>query len=282
MSNGTEMEEAMSAPEEREPWQVMMSAHALCPTELSHPDKMRWMADYFLRAVSETKGDSADFPGVMPRCTFPRCACDMAIKVCEMPATPDAEAVVKESLAHSDHPMRVWDRTCPACNPEAEALENLRRQVREADAAFVKLQSYLAEHHPHVDHGNGIEDWAINALRSPGGADARDAVPEGCTPADAMALREGNFALAQELELLRQAVIQAVRDLAAFEKNSGIFVGRLNRVLLEALPDDYAALAREPEGGGVSAGDWVILVLASLGGAVIGVAIEKFLIRRKP
>lgn len=27
---------------------TMMSAHAYCPTDLPHPDRMRWMADYFL------------------------------------------------------------------------------------------------------------------------------------------------------------------------------------------------------------------------------------------
>lgn len=29
-------------------WQVMMAANNLCPTERSTPDRMRWMADYFL------------------------------------------------------------------------------------------------------------------------------------------------------------------------------------------------------------------------------------------
>ena len=28
---------------------VMMSAHALVPTELSHPERMQWMADYFMK-----------------------------------------------------------------------------------------------------------------------------------------------------------------------------------------------------------------------------------------
>jgi len=32
----------------KEAWQVMMSADALCPTERSHPERMRWMAGYFL------------------------------------------------------------------------------------------------------------------------------------------------------------------------------------------------------------------------------------------
>ncbi len=27
---------------------VMMSAHALCSTDASHPERMQWMADYFL------------------------------------------------------------------------------------------------------------------------------------------------------------------------------------------------------------------------------------------
>jgi hypothetical protein len=42
-----------------EPWQVMMSAHALCPTDKSHPDRMRWMAEYFT-LVSDTLTPSAE------------------------------------------------------------------------------------------------------------------------------------------------------------------------------------------------------------------------------
>lgn len=33
---------------ENSAWQVMASAHALCPSEQPHLDKMRWMASYFL------------------------------------------------------------------------------------------------------------------------------------------------------------------------------------------------------------------------------------------
>lgn len=28
---------------------VMMSAHALCPTDLPHPERMQWMAEYFMK-----------------------------------------------------------------------------------------------------------------------------------------------------------------------------------------------------------------------------------------
>jgi rubrerythrin len=38
--------------QERTADRVMMSAHALCPLHLSHPDKMRWMAAYFLENYS--------------------------------------------------------------------------------------------------------------------------------------------------------------------------------------------------------------------------------------
>lgn len=43
----------------REAGHVMMSAHALCPTEQAHPERMRWMAAYFLAnyPVSPAKPD---------------------------------------------------------------------------------------------------------------------------------------------------------------------------------------------------------------------------------
>lgn len=47
-------------------------------------------------------------------------------------------------------------------SPEAEA--DLRRQMREAVEAFARLQSFLMSHYPSVPKGEGIEQWAINAL----------------------------------------------------------------------------------------------------------------------
>lgn len=40
------MSDRKSSPS-RDPGRVMMSAHALCPTEMPHPERMRWMANYF-------------------------------------------------------------------------------------------------------------------------------------------------------------------------------------------------------------------------------------------
>lgn len=41
------------------------------------------------------------------------------------PEGADARDAVKvpEPVAHNDHPMRHWDRTCPACNPLAQRAE---------------------------------------------------------------------------------------------------------------------------------------------------------------
>lgn len=39
-----------------EPGRVMMSAHALCPTDMPHPKRMQWMADYFLKNVAPPAG----------------------------------------------------------------------------------------------------------------------------------------------------------------------------------------------------------------------------------
>jgi hypothetical protein len=38
----------------RSPQSIMMSAHALCPSEITaHPARMRWMADYFMRELAK-------------------------------------------------------------------------------------------------------------------------------------------------------------------------------------------------------------------------------------
>lgn len=34
------------------PKYVMMSAFALCPDELSHPERMNWIAEYFMREMN--------------------------------------------------------------------------------------------------------------------------------------------------------------------------------------------------------------------------------------
>lgn len=42
--------------------QVMMSAHALCPTELSHPARMRWMAEYFMANFQQSATSAEPAP----------------------------------------------------------------------------------------------------------------------------------------------------------------------------------------------------------------------------
>jgi hypothetical protein len=44
-----EVHGVMGAPAPRQAGNVMMSAHALCPTDMPHPKRMEWMADYFLK-----------------------------------------------------------------------------------------------------------------------------------------------------------------------------------------------------------------------------------------
>ncbi len=39
---------------------VMMSAHALCPTDMPHPDRMRWMARYFREHAAQQSATPAD------------------------------------------------------------------------------------------------------------------------------------------------------------------------------------------------------------------------------
>ena len=41
---------------------------------------------------------------------------------------------------------------------------HLRQQLRDAEASLAKLQAYLATHHQDVPKGDGIVDWAINAM----------------------------------------------------------------------------------------------------------------------
>lgn len=41
---------------------------------------------------------------------------------------------------------------------------DLHRQIREADAAFAKLQTYLMKVATHENRGNGIDEWAINTI----------------------------------------------------------------------------------------------------------------------
>lgn len=50
----------MSVQSPRSAGRVMMSAHSLCPTDLSHPDKMQWMAAYFLANYSPAGQDWID------------------------------------------------------------------------------------------------------------------------------------------------------------------------------------------------------------------------------
>lgn len=44
---------AEPAPSVKRAGRIMMSAHALCPTERSHPERMRWMAEYFMRELAK-------------------------------------------------------------------------------------------------------------------------------------------------------------------------------------------------------------------------------------
>lgn len=43
----------------KENWQIMMTAHSLCPVDISHPEKMRWIAEYFERESGAAQ-DKAD------------------------------------------------------------------------------------------------------------------------------------------------------------------------------------------------------------------------------
>jgi len=53
--------------DEREAWRIMVSAHALCPHELTHLDKMRWMANYFVEQVGPAqKVNNVDTPEQKP------------------------------------------------------------------------------------------------------------------------------------------------------------------------------------------------------------------------
>lgn len=126
-----------------------------------------------LRAASETKG-----------CTYPACDCAMAWTgkgpvpetVCprgESAATPHPEAVVKESLTpHSDHPMRVWDRTCPACNA-LRSLGGADARDAEIDAAKWRLHKATFIGITGVDAASAIRHtdvWYYAALaRNPEG-----------------------------------------------------------------------------------------------------------------
>ena len=53
--------------------------------------------------------------------------------------------------------------------------DDRRRQLREAEAEFVKLQRYLADHHTSIPKKGGIVEWAIAALEHL--SDARNASP---------------------------------------------------------------------------------------------------------
>lgn len=56
-------------------------------------------------------------------------------------------SIATDQPAHTDHPLRHWDRTCPACNPKGvnvpeppeqtvDRREALAREVRDALAEF--------------------------------------------------------------------------------------------------------------------------------------------------
>lgn len=45
----------------KDAWMVMLSAHSLCPSELPHLDKMRWMTQYFVEHIATLQGAATDY-----------------------------------------------------------------------------------------------------------------------------------------------------------------------------------------------------------------------------
>lgn len=53
---------------------------------------------------------------------------------------PELVALPVREMAHGDHPMRHWDRTCPACNPEAGALTRIATDGERADGRPARMR----------------------------------------------------------------------------------------------------------------------------------------------
>ena len=60
-----------------------------------------------------------------------------------------------DNPAHSDHPMRHWDRTCPSCNPDESTLPALDGETTDLCFGFHAL-NYRTAHHMHAQ--TAIED----------------------------------------------------------------------------------------------------------------------------
>ena len=53
----------------------------------------------------------------------------------------DAITLLQSKLAHTDHPMRNYDRTCPACREDAEQAATLTPMQKRADYLPPKANS---------------------------------------------------------------------------------------------------------------------------------------------